>query len=116
MKLLYIASASLLHITLFQGQFYDNCEIKISCPSLKFLKYKSPMPKDIVIKNLFSIEYVHIDFNYCNDLGGSFEKTRILVHKMIKEVPSISVLKLCKASLKVKFSLEKHIVLALTKE
>ncbi|KAH0784358.1 hypothetical protein KY290_003956 [Solanum tuberosum] len=36
----------------------------------------------------------------CDDFGFSFEKTGILVHKMIKEVPSISVLKLCKVSLK----------------
>ncbi|KAH0782312.1 hypothetical protein KY290_001910 [Solanum tuberosum] len=36
----------------------------------------------------------------CDDFGFSFEKTGILVRKMIKEVPSISVLKLCKVSLK----------------
>ncbi|KAK6773690.1 hypothetical protein RDI58_028928 [Solanum bulbocastanum] len=31
-----------------------------------------------------------------DDFGFSFEKTGILVHTMIREVPSISVLKLCK--------------------
>ncbi|XP_049350281.1 putative F-box/FBD/LRR-repeat protein At5g22670 [Solanum verrucosum] len=104
MKLLYIDSASLLYITFLQGDYYDNCEIKISCPALKFLKCKCEIPKDIVIKNLFSIEYVDINFQdndvKCDDFGFSFEKTGILVHKMIKEVPSISVLKLCKVSLK----------------
>jgi len=59
---------------------------------------------------IFSIEYVDINFQdndeKCDDFGFSFEKTGILVHKMIKEVPSISVLKLCKVSLKVNFSLE----------
>ncbi|XP_015163327.1 uncharacterized protein [Solanum tuberosum] len=52
---------------------------------------------------IFSIEYVDINFQdndeKCDDFGFSFEKTGILVHKMIKEVPSISVLKLCKVSL-----------------
>ncbi|KAK6804050.1 hypothetical protein RDI58_001834 [Solanum bulbocastanum] len=104
MKLLYIDSASLLYITFHEGNFYDSCEIKISCPSLKFLKCKCPIPKDIVIKNLFSIEYVDINFQdneeKCDDFSISFEKTGILVHKMIKEVPSISVLKLCKVSLR----------------
>ncbi|XP_049386121.1 FBD-associated F-box protein At2g26860-like [Solanum stenotomum] len=104
MKLLYIDSASLLYITFLHGDYYDNCEIKISCPALKFLKCKCEIPKDIVIKNLFSIEYVDINFQdndvKCDDFGFSFEKTGILVHKMIKEVPSISVLKLCKVSLK----------------
>jgi len=47
MKLLYIDSASLLYITFHEGNFYDNCEIKISCPALKFLKCKCPIPKDI---------------------------------------------------------------------
>ncbi|KAK4717841.1 hypothetical protein R3W88_016179 [Solanum pinnatisectum] len=92
MNLLYIASKSLLYLTFDEGNYYDNCEIKISCPALKFLTYKSPMPKDIVINNLFSIEYVNINFNdydrNCDDDFG--EKTEILVHNMIKEiVPSI---------------------------
>ncbi|WMV32417.1 hypothetical protein MTR67_025802 [Solanum verrucosum] len=47
---------------------------------------------------IFSIEYVNINFNDYD--RNCDEKTGILVHKMIKEVPSISLLKLCKASLK----------------
>uniref|UniRef100_M1CY56 F-box family protein n=1 Tax=Solanum tuberosum TaxID=4113 RepID=M1CY56_SOLTU len=98
MNLLYIASKSLLYLTFDEGNYYDNCEIKISCPALKFLTYKSPMPKDIVINNLFSIEHVNINFDDYD--RNCDEKIGILVHKMIKEAPSISLLKLCKASLK----------------
>ncbi|KAH0750708.1 hypothetical protein KY290_029940 [Solanum tuberosum] len=48
--------------------------------------------------NNLCCEYVNINSNDY-DINCD-EKTGILVHKMIKEVPSISLLKLCKASLK----------------
>ncbi|XP_060219005.1 uncharacterized protein LOC132645815 isoform X3 [Lycium barbarum] len=54
------------------------------------------MPKDIIIKNLLSIEDVHIVFT---DTIRSVEDTGIFVHKMIKEFPSTSVLKLCTSSI-----------------
>ncbi|PHU30918.1 Serpin-ZXA [Capsicum chinense] len=57
---------------------------------------------DIVIKKFFSIEDVRIFFT---DDRRAYAETGILVHKMIKKVSSTSVLKLCKASLSVKFSL-----------
>ncbi|XP_059310710.1 LOW QUALITY PROTEIN: F-box/FBD/LRR-repeat protein At3g52680-like [Lycium ferocissimum] len=100
MKLLDIASASLIYLTLanvnYNMESYDNCEVKISCPNLKFLKYQAPMPKDIIVENLFSIEVVH----FCiYDSNGSREETGILVRKMIKEVPSTSILKLYKTAI-----------------
>ncbi|XP_070006973.1 putative F-box/FBD/LRR-repeat protein At5g62970 [Nicotiana tabacum] len=106
MTLLDIASTSLIYVTFgtdyYNVESYGDCEVKICCPNLKFLKYKAPMPKDIIFENLFSIEDVRIVFT---DRIRSLEETGILVHKMIKEVPSTSVLKLCKASFSVSLSL-----------
>ncbi|XP_060219003.1 uncharacterized protein LOC132645815 isoform X1 [Lycium barbarum] len=109
MTLLDITSTSLIYLTVATHccnvkcyrdceyvEVYGNCEVKISCPNLKFLKYEASMPKDIIIKNLLSIEDVHIVFT---DTIRSVEDTGIFVHKMIKEFPSTSVLKLCTSSI-----------------
>ncbi|KAM3357614.1 hypothetical protein P3S68_020545 [Capsicum galapagoense] len=96
--LIDIASTSLIHVTILLHEYTylegcENCEFKISFPNLKFLTYEAPMPKDIIMENLFSIEDVRIIFtNIC-----SLEDTVIFVHKMIKEVASTSVLTLCNA-------------------
>lgn len=96
MILLEIASLSLGYVSLQNyintGESYRNCNVKISCPNLKVLKYRAPKAKDIIIENLFSIEVVQI---YFFDLGGATEEVGMLVHKMIKNVPSTSALKLC---------------------
>ncbi|KAF3637953.1 putative ankyrin repeat-containing protein-like [Capsicum annuum] len=106
MRLLDIASTSLMSVTLVDGisnvESYGNCEIKISCPSLKFFKYSGPVPKDIVVENLFSIEVVCVNLMD----RGSTEERGIMLHNMIKEVHhSISDLELCMTSISVKFSL-----------
>lgn len=81
---------------------YGNCEIKISCPSLKVLKYNAPVPKDIVVENLFSIEVVRINLID----SGSIKQRGIMLHEVIKNVHhSTSVLKLCMTSISVKSSL-----------
>ncbi|XP_060201173.1 putative FBD-associated F-box protein At3g50710 [Lycium barbarum] len=91
-----IASTSLVYVSLQKGvddgEIYRNCNVKISCPNLKVLKYGAPMAKDIILENLFSIEVVHILFF---DLDDVTEELGMLVHKMIKNVPSTSALKLC---------------------
>ncbi|KAM3323107.1 hypothetical protein P3S67_004258 [Capsicum chacoense] len=97
MRLLDIASTSFMSVTLVDGisnvESYGNCEIKISCPSLKFFKYSGPVPKDIVVENLFSIEVVCINLID----RGSTEERGIMLHNMIKEVHhSISDLELLK--------------------
>lgn len=75
---------------------YGNCEIKISCPSLKVLKYNAPVPKDIVVENLFSIEVVRINLID----SGSIKQRGIMLHEVIKNVHhSTSVLKLCMTSI-----------------
>ncbi|KAM3266096.1 hypothetical protein P3L10_003090 [Capsicum annuum] len=100
MRLLDIASTSLMSVTLVDGisnvESYGNCEIKISCPSLKFFKYSGPVPKDIVVENLFSIEVVCVNLMD----RGSTEERGIMLHNMIKEVHhSISDLELCMTSI-----------------
>ncbi|MCD7449695.1 hypothetical protein HAX54_001124 [Datura stramonium] len=66
MTVLDIASASLVYVSLVNyvnnAESYSNCNVKISCPNLKVLKYGAPMAKDIIIENLFSIEVVHSFF------------------------------------------------------
>ncbi|XP_009797778.1 putative FBD-associated F-box protein At3g50710 [Nicotiana tabacum] len=98
MALLDIASTSLIYFTLVNDnhyvESYCNWEVKICCPNLKFFKYQAPMPKDIIFENLFSIEDVRIFFI---DMSGSREENGI--YKLIKEVPSTSVLKLCKPTI-----------------
>ncbi|XP_059306096.1 FBD-associated F-box protein At2g26860-like [Lycium ferocissimum] len=95
-----IASTSLVYVSLQKGdddgEIYRNCNVKISCPNLKVLKYGAPMAKDIILENLFSIEVVHILFF---DLDDVTEELGMLVHKMIKNVPSTSALKLCLLSI-----------------
>ncbi|XP_059306095.1 putative FBD-associated F-box protein At3g50710 [Lycium ferocissimum] len=96
MTVLDIASTSLVYVAIKSdvkdGEIYRNCNVKISCPNLKVLKYGAPIAKDIVLENLFSIEVVHIVFvNPC----GPVEELGRLVHKMIKNIPSTSALKLC---------------------
>ncbi|KAM3357613.1 hypothetical protein P3S68_020544 [Capsicum galapagoense] len=90
MRLLDIASTSHMSVTLVDGisnvESYGNCEIKISCPSLKFFKYSGPVPKDMVCVNLID--------------RGSTEEKGIMLHNMIKEVHhSISDLELCMTSI-----------------
>ncbi|XP_060206234.1 FBD-associated F-box protein At5g22730-like [Lycium barbarum] len=96
MTVLDIASMPLVYVSVINyvnnGKIYSNCDVKISCPYLGVLKYGAPMAKDIIIENLFSIEVVHIFFF---DAGCPIEKIGMLVHKMIKNVPSTSALKLC---------------------
>ncbi|KAG5598833.1 hypothetical protein H5410_030203 [Solanum commersonii] len=92
----------------------------VTCESLQVLKLNlcgdvQKIPNDhnhlggfcqLKLLHLCSVElldghltkYVNINFNDYD--RNCDEKTGILVHKMIKEVPSISLLKLCKASLK----------------
>lgn len=106
MTRLDIASTSLVHIALQNNisnvECYGNCEIKISCPSLKVLKYNAPVPKDIVVENLFSIEVVRINLID----SGSIKERGIMLHEVIKNVHhSTSVLKLCMTSISVKSSL-----------
>ncbi|KAJ8547176.1 hypothetical protein K7X08_010762 [Anisodus acutangulus] len=71
---------------------YRNCNVKISCPNLKVLKYSAQMAKDIILENLFSIEVVDL---FIDDFDDLRKEIGMCVHKMIKNVPSISALKLC---------------------
>ncbi|PHT37418.1 hypothetical protein CQW23_20991 [Capsicum baccatum] len=94
--MLDIASKSLVYVAVRNyvnnGKSYSECNIKISCPNLKVLKYRAPKAKDIILENLFSIEVVQI---YFFDLGDATEEVGMLVHTMIKNVRSTSALKLC---------------------
>uniref|UniRef100_A0A0V0HUF4 Putative ovule protein n=1 Tax=Solanum chacoense TaxID=4108 RepID=A0A0V0HUF4_SOLCH len=96
MTLLSIDSISLSSVTIiadyYQLDEYGKCKLKISCPNLKFLNYEAPIPKDIIIENLLSIEDVSIVVTIIQD-------TEIFVHKMIKEVSSTSALTLCSYSI-----------------
>ncbi|KAH0687865.1 hypothetical protein KY290_019523 [Solanum tuberosum] len=96
MTLLSIDSISLSSVTIiadyYQLDEYGKCKLKISCPNLKFLNYEAPIPKDIIIENLLSIEDVSIVVTIIQD-------TEIFVHKMIKEVSSTSALTLCNYSI-----------------
>ncbi|WMV11126.1 hypothetical protein MTR67_004511 [Solanum verrucosum] len=96
MTLLSIDSISLSSVTIIadyhQLDEYGKCKLKISCPNLKFLNYEAPIPKDIIIDNLLSIEDVSIVVTIIQD-------TEIFVHKMIKEVSSTSALTLCNYSI-----------------
>ncbi|KAH0687866.1 hypothetical protein KY285_018463 [Solanum tuberosum] len=100
MTLLDIASMSLINVTLRNNiskvECYGNCEIRISFPGLKVLKYNAPVPKDIVVENLFSIEVVRI-----NLIDSSLiEEKGMMLHEVIKKVHhSTSVLKLCMTSI-----------------
>lgn len=80
----------------------NNCEVSVSCPSLKSLKYQTPLPLDIILENLFSVKVVTISVTDITTYP--FEEIGILVNKMIKEFPSTSALKLCITSVSVKFS------------
>lgn len=79
MKLLDIASASLRYITLRNNisnvECYGHCEIKISRPSLKVLKYDAPVPKDL---NLVSIEVGRI--NLVDRVSSSIKERGIMLH------------------------------------
>ncbi|XP_059306596.1 putative FBD-associated F-box protein At3g50710 [Lycium ferocissimum] len=99
MTVLDIASTSLIYVSLLNyanyAESYSNCNIKISCPNLKVLKYGAPMAKNIIIESLFSIEVVNLFFF---DAHGLIKEIGMCVLKMIKNVPSTSALKLCMAS------------------
>ncbi|XP_015161482.1 FBD-associated F-box protein At5g60610-like [Solanum tuberosum] len=100
MTMVDIASTSLVYVSI--KNFVDNrvsfvnCNIKISCPNLKVLKYGAPLAKDIILENLFSIEVVHLFFFDSDDVT---EELGMCVHKMIKNVVSTSTLKLCQSSI-----------------
>ncbi|WMV44449.1 hypothetical protein MTR67_037834 [Solanum verrucosum] len=100
MTMVDIASTSLVYVSI--KNFVDNrvsfvnCNIKISCPNLKVLKYGAPLAKDIILENLFSIEVVHLFFFDSDDV---MEEIGMCVHKMIKNVVSTSTLKLCHSSI-----------------
>ncbi|KAK4730721.1 hypothetical protein R3W88_023709 [Solanum pinnatisectum] len=100
MTMVDIASTSLVYVSI--KNFVDNrvsfvnCNIKISCPNLKVLKYGAPLGKDIILENLFSIEVVHLFFFDSDDVT---EEIGMCVHKMIKNVVSTSTLKLCQSSI-----------------
>lgn len=103
MTLLFIASTSLISLTILADYYhvddYIKCELRISCPNLKYFKYQAPMPKDIIIENRFPIEDVNIFFS------PILADTGIFMQKMFKDVSSTSALALCDASNLVKFSL-----------
>ncbi|KAK4738512.1 hypothetical protein R3W88_002209 [Solanum pinnatisectum] len=106
MTLVDIASMSLISVTLRNNiskvECHGNCEIRISCLNLKVLKYNAPVPKDIVVENLFSIEVVRINLID----SGSIKERSIMLHEVIKKGHhSTSVLKLCMTSISVKSSL-----------
>ncbi|XP_075079672.1 FBD-associated F-box protein At5g60610 [Nicotiana tabacum] len=101
MTVLDIASTSLVYVYIVNyannGLSYSNCNVKISCPNLKVLKYGAPMAKDIIIENLFPIEVVHVFFF---DVRNPLKEIGMLTYKMIKNVPSTSALKLCMVSVR----------------
>ncbi|KAG5627086.1 hypothetical protein H5410_012304, partial [Solanum commersonii] len=113
MTLLDIASMSLINISLRNNiskvECHGNCEIRISCPSLKVLKYNAPVPKDIVVENLFSIEVVRINLID----SGSIKERGIMLHEVIKKVHhSTSVLKLCMTSISGLYDVARRIKLS----
>ncbi|XP_015164462.1 F-box/FBD/LRR-repeat protein At5g56420-like [Solanum tuberosum] len=77
--LLFIASTSLSSVTIIADYYYEDEYGKCELPNLKFLNYEAPMPNDIIIENLFSID-VSIAFT------NTRADTQIFVHKMIKEL------------------------------
>ncbi|OIT08918.1 PREDICTED: FBD-associated F-box protein At5g22730-like [Nicotiana attenuata] len=99
MTVLDIASTSLVYVYLvnYRGLSYSNCNVKISCPNLKVLKYGALMANDIIIENLFSIEVVHV---YFFDVDDTLKEIGMLTYNMIKNVPSTSALKLCMVSVR----------------
>ncbi|KAH0632367.1 hypothetical protein KY290_038197 [Solanum tuberosum] len=102
MTMVDIASTSLVYVSI--KNFVDNrvsfvnCNIKISCPNLKVLKYGAPLAKDIILENLFSIEVVHPFFFDSDDVTEeivAIDKSCMEVMMLfLKHSPNLEVLNL----------------------
>ncbi|KAH0637826.1 hypothetical protein KY285_035090 [Solanum tuberosum] len=82
MTMVDIASTSLVYVSI--KNFMDNrvsfvnCNIKISCPNLKVLKYGAPLAKDIILENLFSIEGLYGVLHGVRNFPVTFYKLKCL--------------------------------------
>ncbi|XP_015161532.1 F-box/FBD/LRR-repeat protein At5g56420-like [Solanum tuberosum] len=102
MTMVDIASTSLVYVSI--KNFVDNrvsfvnCNIKISCPNLKVLKYGAPLAKDIILENLFSIEVVHLFFFDSDDVMEEIvaidESCMEVMMLLLKHSPNLEVLDL----------------------